>query len=111
MNDLQNQKIDAQLNDRVLTDSELAEAAGGLAPTSSGSGHEIVWIYSGFTQVGSEDNWYHNCYYFPCPRCGKPMHSEFYRAKWYCDPCNYSEFRPSRADWPGTRDELIAAAK
>lgn len=110
MNDLQNQKIDAQLNDRVLTDNELAEAAAGIAPTSSG--HSIAYIYSGwFTQVGGEDNWYGDIYYYPCPRCGKPMHSEFYCAKWYCDPCNFSEFHPRIADWTGTRDELIAAAK
>lgn len=110
MNDLQNQKNNAQLNDRPLTDNELAEAAGGVAPT--GSAHVITYIYDGWvTQVGGEDNWYHTIYYYPCPRCGKPMHSESYSVKWYCDPCNFSEFHPRQSVWSGTKDELIAAAR
>ncbi len=92
-----------------LTDQELSEVAAGLAIPDSG--HTLQRIYSDWcTQVGTEDSWDHTITYCPCPRCGKPMHSEFWAAKWYCDPCNFIEFNPRTATWTGTADELIAAA-
>ncbi len=90
-------------------DEQLAEVAGGLS--SADSTHKMVWIYTSFfTQVGVYDNKDYHVEYYPCPRCGKPMHSESYNPKWYCDPCNYSKFLPSSVIWNGTIDELKAAA-
>ncbi len=97
--------VNAELNDQ-----ELSEVAAGLVDPDSG--HKIERVYSGWvTQVGTEDNWYHTLRYYPCPRCGKPMHSEIWAPKWYCDPCDFSEFNPRSAPWTGTVDELIAAAE
>ena len=38
------------------------------------------------------------------------MHTDFYTPKWYCDPYDFSEYRPRKEIWNGTAEELSAAA-
>ena len=38
------------------------------------------------------------------------MHTDFYTPKWYCDPCDFSEYRPRKEIWNGAAEELSAAA-
>lgn len=93
-----------------MKDQDLAKVSGGLVDPNSG--HNIERVFSGWvTQVGMVDNWYGTLWYCPCPRCGKPMHSEIWAPKWYCDPCDFSEFNPRQELWSGTEAELIAAAE
>lgn len=100
-------KTATQLNDAQLTD-----AVGGCSRTggSTGGGKEILYCGS-VDECGELDDDTGRITYRPCPRCGKPMHTAFYNVKWYCDPCNFSEYRPREAIWNGTKEELIAAAK
>lgn len=97
--------IMAQANDGKLNDTDLAEVVGGR-------GVKTATIYiSGMSECGTRNRETGAIIYRPCPRCGKPMHTEWYVSKWYCDPCNFSEFRPRKATWSGTVKSLIAAAK
>ena len=48
-------------------------------------------------------------HYWPCPKCGKPMHAG--TMNWiYCDPCNYKAWDSFVQIWQGTEEELIEAA-
>ena len=97
-----------QLNDRQLSDAELAEVEGAVR----GKTNPMVWISMKCgVYCGQFDTTRQKIVYRPCPRCGKPMHTEWYASKWYCDPCNFSEYNPRRADWGGSEQDLIAAAK
>ncbi len=91
-----------------LSDSDLAEALGGVVVTG-GSGETVIKTASS-SECGVRDNTMGVIYYRPCPRCNKPMHTDFYTPKWYCDPCNFSEFRPRKEIWNDTAEELSAAA-
>ena len=93
-----------------LNDTDLANASGGVYILKEHAGTEGIFI-STVTQVGTLDKHTKVITYRPCPRCGKPMHTEWYVSKWYCDPCNFSEYRPRKETWNGTKEELIAAAK
>ncbi len=111
-----------------LGDAELSEVEGAVR----GKTNPMTWIsikcglYCGQFDTTSRKIIYRPCPRFAasipcerigrgiqeeCLRCGKPMHSEWYAAKWYCDPCNFSEYNPRRADWNGSEQDLIAAAK
>ena len=47
--------------------------------------------------------------YWPCPKCGKPMHLG--TLNWYyCDPCDYKKFSMRYHIWFGDEAGLIAAA-
>lgn len=92
-----------------LNDTDLAEAAGGMFIPDGGGGTTTIKNARG-SECGVRDNMRQIITYRPCPRCGKPMHTDFYTPKWYCDPCNFSEFNPRRETWTGTVEELIAAS-
>lgn len=93
-----------------LDDTGLAGVDGGVVVDAGGNGDTTILITSG-VQCGTKKYATGAIIYRPCPRCGKPMHTEWYTPKWYCDPCNFSEFRPRAATWNGTEQELIAAAR
>ncbi len=104
-----NDELTAQSPARELDEAELS-AVGGGAVVDAGGGeehalhtntHALCGYYNYITKVIT---------YHPCPRCKKPMHSEWYNVKWYCDPCDYSEFLPGTSYWYGTQEELTAAA-
>lgn len=100
----------AQFASRELDDAELAGASGGAVVDPGGNGDTSVLITSG-VQCGTRKYATGKITYRPCPRCGKPMHTEWYTPKWYCDPCDFSEFRPREEVWNGTEQELVAAAR
>ena len=115
MNGLQNKKNNLELNVRpgikALADEELADAAGGNFPGLYPERTDFYLWANLTTQVGSGDKQFKKVInYYPCPRCGKPMHSKWYSCMWYCDPCNFSSLRPAEVRWNGTKEELIAAA-
>lgn len=111
MNDPQNQKNDAKLVGRPLSDAELDAAAGGNFPGLYEERTDFYLWANWTTQVGTGDKYFKKViHYFPCPRCGKPMHSKWYQSKWYCDPCDFSCLRPAEVTWSGTKQELITAA-
>lgn len=119
MNDLQTQmnnakfnlQIDTQLNNHAITDEELADVSGGNFPGLYPERTDFYLWANWTTQVGTGDKQFKKVInYYPCPRCGKPMHSKWYSCKWYCDPCDFSSLRPAEVSWPGTKEELIAAA-
>lgn len=93
-----------------LNDEELSGVA------AAGECGNIPYAYSN-VYINSDDycgainNTTNEITYRPCPRCGKPMHAAWYNTKWYCDPCNFSEYRPRAETWKGTKDSLIAAAR
>lgn len=89
----------------VLTDDELLSVAAGAA-TAGDRTYERVMV-NWYTQCGSVDNGTGELFYCPCPRCGKPMHSEIYAVKWFCDPCNYSEWRPNSVSWSALRPSSL----
>ncbi len=95
-----------KLNERRLSDAELAGAVSG----GRGGCTSVSTISAKGIDYGQINELTHVITYRPCPRCGKPMHSEWYAARWYCDPCNFSEYHPREATWNGTEEELIAAA-
>ncbi len=92
-----------------LDNEELAEVAGGAVVDAGGGEEHQINTTSG-AKCGTYNYITKVITYAPCPRCGKPMHTEWYNFKWYCDPCNYSEFLPTHKTWSGTQEELIAAA-
>ncbi len=98
-----------QLVDNQLSDDALANVAAG-AVVDAGGGEEHSLRTSSNYECGTYNTITKVIDYCPCPRCGKPMHTTWYLVKWYCDPCDYSEFLPTHKTWSGTKEELIAAA-
>lgn len=95
-----------------LNDIQLADAVGGCSRTGGSASGGTQILYCGTVdECGEMEDDTGRITYRPCPRCGKPMHTAFYNVKWYCDPCNFSEYRPRKETWAGTEEELIAAAK
>lgn len=92
---------------RPLTDASLVSTSGGKLFNSPVQ----ITIDGSATQCGEQYLDSGTIIYRPCPRCNKPMHTEWYVAKWYCDPCNFSEFRPREEVWYGSEESLIAAAR
>ncbi len=86
-----------------LGDQDLEQTTGAFSPASSARGN----INNSRGQIVGKSARGVITYY-PCPKCQKPMHAGFF--DWYCDPCNYKEFKPKSAVWSGTRDELKAAS-
>lgn len=112
MSGLQDQRNDAGLAARPLTDKELDGVAGANFPGLYKEERTDFYLWANWTtQVGCGDKYFKKAiFYFPCPRCGRPMHSKWYESKWYCDPCDFSCLRPDQVKWNGTKEELIAAA-
>lgn len=99
----------AQTPAQELNEAELAGVDGGAVVDAGGGEGRALHTKSG-ALCGYYNYITKVITYHPCPRCKKPMHSEWYNVKWYCDPCNYSEFLPSTSYWNGTQEELTAAA-
>ena len=95
--------MNAEMNAPVLSDVNLNKAAGGGQLYGryiySNKGDKIGMFYS-----------HKGLYYYPCPKCGKPMH-EGTLGNMYCDPCDYWKMTVSLQRWNGTEGELIAAAE
>ena len=103
------QTVAAQIPARPLNNAELAATAGGRPGPKV---NKTCTIYvSGMVECGTLNKSTRVITYRPCPRCNKPMHTEWYVVKWYCDPCDFSEYRPREEVWNGTEESLIAAAK
>ncbi len=94
---------------QTLDEAELA-AVGAGAVVDAGGGEEHALLNKSRAICGYYNYITKDITYHPCPRCGRPMHSNWYNVKWYCDPCDYSEFLPKMSYWTGTQEELIAAA-
>ncbi len=93
-----------------LNDKELSEVAG--AVDGGHINYTVSNIYISQSEYcGTENNMTHTITYRPCPRCGKPMHTAWYNTKWYCDPCDFSEYHPREETWKLSKEALIAAAR
>lgn len=85
-----------------LADRELDQGAGGWTCSSDrfiydNKGRKIA------TRYGENE-----LVYVPCYKCRKPTHEG--SCGWYCDPCDVHIWFPTTANWPGTVEELKAAA-
>ena len=115
-------------NRNKLGDTKMAENENNATAANSVNESELVYITAGSTDgrggtLGSnlEVNlsfWtycgeYVNgvLYYRPCPRCGKPMHTSYGQPKWYCDPCDFSEYHPRKEKYTSTPGNLINEAR
>ncbi len=85
---------------RELSDESMAEVSGGIYaipdPVITGPKGEI-----GYPNLGK-------LYYYPCPKCGKPMHKTW--PLWFCDPCDSKYFSPDCAEWTGSEQALKDAS-
>ena len=87
----------------ALNDSELTDVAGGISTATHtdiiNANGDVVGDYYVNTGVIK---------YWPCPKCGKPMHKGKMFAK-YCDPCDdyyYMEYDVKQ--YSGTVEQLKA---
>lgn len=101
--------VAAQL--RPMDDEELAGvSAGYVDPDQSSLRNPKVYV-TFVSYCGEYEPSTGNLVYYPCPRCGRPMYTQFWNPKWECDPCNYSEFCPMSVIWTGSEESLRSAGK
>ena len=91
------------LNHELCAD-ELSQASGGCRV-----GKKVNYVHCGNNIIGRRDA-NGTIYYYPCPKCGKPMHAGALN-KLYCDPCNYKCSENPNVTWTGTEEELVAKAR
>lgn len=97
MNEEMNQKVHPKM--QPLSDGNMEKVSGGRK-TYNQKGQQIgdtTWHW-----VGSMWNHYQveSYTYYPCPKCGKPMHVGTL-GWYYCDPCDYKSMFAEEIVWRG----------
>lgn len=97
-----NEQDDKQFQE--LAGDQMSEVAGG----KTYSEHEQ---FEKVKAPNGECGYWEMCqlYYYPCPKCGKPLHKSWWL--WFCDPCNDRWSSRTSKRWKGSVEELVAAAQ